>query len=95
MTETKKRVKALADTLYEFSGQDFTDRSVQKHFQSRLMLILRQMQAMGVYVTLSEFSGYDNFGRPVKAVFDGVHFEMGSSGPEYKIQMAYFEGVKL
>jgi hypothetical protein len=95
MGDMKKRVKALADTLYEFSGQDFTDRSVQKHFQSRLMLILRQMQSMGVYVTLPEFSGYDNFGRPVKAVFDGVHFEMESVWPEYKIQMAYFEGTPL
>ena len=95
MDDMKKRVKALADSMYEFSGQDFTDRSVQKHFQTRLMMILRQMQAMGVYITMPEFAGYDNFGRPVKAVFDGVHFEMGSAYPEYKIQMAYLQGTPL
>ena len=95
MTETKKRVKALADTLYEFSGQDFTDRSVQKHFQTRLMIVLQQMADMGVYITLPEFSGYNNFGRPVKAIFNGVHFEIGSAHPEYKIQMAHFDGTPL
>ena len=95
MTETKKRVKALADTLYEFSGQDFTDRSVQKHFQTRLMIVLQQMADMGVYVTLPEFTSYDNFGRTVKAIFNGVHFDMGLPHPEYKIQMAHFNGAPL
>jgi len=95
MSELKRRIQSLAEGLREFSGQDFSDPSVQRHFQARLAQVLGQMEALGVIITSSELSGYDNFGRSYRAMFSGVEFEHGSSYPEYVFTPVMFNGRKL
>lgn len=95
MSELKQRCKALADSLYEFSGQDFSDINVQRHFQMKLHNVLVTMREMGVYIVQPNLSARDQFGREIKAIFSGVNFDMGGEIPTYKFEHAILNGEKL
>lgn len=95
MSELKQRCKALADSLYEFSGQDFSDRNVKRHFQMKLHNVLVAMRQMGVYIVQPELSVRDQFGREIKAIFSGVSFDMSDEMPTYKFEQAILNGEKL
>lgn len=93
MSELKQRCKQLADSLYEFSGQDFSDINVQRHFKMKLHNVLVEMRRMGVYIIQPELLSRDQFGREVKSIFSGVEFD--DTLPTYKFEMGILNGEKL
>ena len=91
MSELKQRCKALADSLYEFSGQDFSDINVQRHFQMKLHNVLVAMRQMGVYIIWPELDYQDQFGREIKAQFVGFDLQTGL----FDFKPIIFNGEKL
>ena len=90
--DIKKKCKDLADSLYEFSGEDFSQQHVQMRFTKRLYQILEQMQSMGVLITVPEMRrGH------LAGVFTGITFTSfeGNGDPMYIYQHVPFRGTQL
>ena len=86
--DLKKRVKVLVDSLYEFSGADFSSPIVRKRFSDRLHRVLLQLESMGVVVTQESLSQ-----GPVKARFIGVSWQ--DDCPVYSFEHVIFHGRPL
>ena len=90
----KKQCKDLADTLYEFSGSDFTQQHIQMKFTRRLHIVLQQMQSMGVLVINPDMNLRTPRGA-MKGVFSGITFDNVDGMPEYIYQSVQMNGEQL